>query len=719
MKRPSIRPRPLASLTWPEVEAAGAVAALARRSGLASRSSRETRDLAGWGEGPVPPHFLEERLAAAASALGLEVEPIATSAPEVERLLRCGGPAILQLPGSVGGGLLALAGCVRGALLVVAPDLRVHRLPRAAVLAAARAAHFQESAPEIEKLLDRAEARGRNRERLRAALADRERARSSVAGCWLLRGSPGSALRMDLRELGLVRHGGRFVVFYVISYGLLLASWWALGAGVLQGRLAAPWLAAWALVLLTLIPFRLMSYWSQSQLTVALGTFLKRRLLEGALRLQPEEIRHQGAGQLLGRVLESDAVETLILNGGFLTVVGLIEVALGGSVVFAGSAGLLHGLALLGWVAVTCALGWLYLRDRRRWTAHRIGMTHDLVERLVGYRTRLAQEPRGGWHEDEDRLLATYAEDSMRFDRRKAVLLTLMPRGWLLLSLCALVPAFASAAGTPVALALAVGGTLAAYRGFSKLSEGFGHLAGALISWQVVADLFGAASRPREEGTDWPAATAMASSATDEPLLEGLDLVFRHAGRPRPVLDGLSIRLQPADRVLLEGRSGSGKSTLASLLAGFRLPHSGLLLLGGLDRWTLGERLWRRRVALAPQFHENHVFTETLAFNLLMGRGWPPEPEDLAEAEDLCRELGLGDVLERMPSGLQQIVGETGWQLSHGERSRLFMARALLQRAEVVILDESLAALDPENFEQALDCALRRAPTLLVVGHTL
>jgi ABC-type multidrug transport system fused ATPase/permease subunit len=63
------------------------------------------------------------------------------------------------------------------------------------------------------------------------------------------------------------------------------------------------------------------------------------------------------------------------------------------------------------------------------------------------------------------------------------------------------------------------------------------------------------------------------------------------------------------------------------------------------------------------------------------------------------------------------MVGESGWRLSHGERSRLFIARALLQRAEVVILDESFAALDPETLEKALRCVLKRAPTLLVIAH--
>jgi len=100
-----------------------------------------------------------------------------------------------------------------------------------------------------------------------------------------------------------------------------------------------------------------------------------------------------------------------------------------------------------------------------------------------------------------------------------------------------------------------------------------------------------------------------------------------------------------------------------------------------------------------------------------MGRRWPPRPEDLAEAEAVCAELGLGPLLARMPSGMMQMVGEGGWQLSHGERSRLYLARALLQGAEVVILDESFGALDPETLDQCVDCVYRRAQTLVVIAH--
>ena len=118
------------------------------------------------------------------------------------------------------------------------------------------------------------------------------------------------------------------------------------------------------------------------------------------------------------------------------------------------------------------------------------------------------------------------------------------------------------------------------------------------------------------------------------------------------------------------------------------------------------------------RFHENHIVTESLAFNLLMGRGWPPSADDLEEAEILCRELGLGELLARKPSHLQPLVGETGWQLSpRGEEPRLPRPGTATRRGDLLILDESFAALDPGTLDITLQCALHRAKSLLVVAH--
>ena len=90
---------------------------------------------------------------------------------------------------------------------------------------------------------------------------------------------------------------------------------------------------------------------------------------------------------------------------------------------------------------------------------------------------------------------------------------------------------------------------------------------------------------------------------------------------------------------------------------------------------------------------------------------------DFQAAAEICAELGLGELLERLPAGFQQMVGESGWRLSHGERSRLYIARALLQHADLIILDESFAALDPETLVLAGRGLLASAPTLLVIAH--
>jgi ATP-binding cassette subfamily B protein len=373
----------------------------------------------------------------------------------------------------------------------------------------------------------------------------------------------------------------------------------------------------------------------------------------------------------------------------------------------------------LSWLGLTGLIGWRYVRRHQHWTVARLDLTHDLVECMVGHRTRLAQEAPAHWHDGEDQALTRYLELARLLDRSAAWLMALVPRGWLLLGLLGLAPAFLTGRGSPSALAIGLGGILLAYEACKKLATGLWYLAGAAIAWQQAAPLFHAAARPevatapalvRASGGD----VARAEDAS--PLLEAHALVFRHRDRGEPVLRGCSLRFCAGDRLLLEGPSGGGKSTLATLLTGLRQPETGLLLLGGLDRQTLGTAGWRRVVA-APQFHDNHVFAATFAFNLLMGRRWPPYPEDFAEAEALCGELGLQDLLGRMPAGLLQMVGDTGWQLSHGEQGRLYIARALLQGADVVVLDESFASLDPETLRRALRCVLERAATLLVIAH--
>jgi ATP-binding cassette subfamily B protein len=737
MRPPSSEPAALTALAWPPALAGEALAALARVTAGRRAPALHLKAAEPGCKG------LGERLATLAARLGLEVEAVASSYGQVEQTLRACAPALLALPGADGERLLAVTHGGGGRLQVIGPDLRTGRIAVSEVAQALCRTTEEAAASAIDGMLSRVGLAPRRRARARSLLLrDRLAQAGGLEIGWLLRLAPGESFWRQCRQARLDRTFFAFVGAYTLSYSLLLASWWALGVGVLAGHLVPDALAAWALILLSLVPFRMVSVRSRSRLVIGVGALFRRRLLAGALRLRPDEIRRRGAGQLLGRVIESEAVETLGFTGGFLSMAGLVEVTLAIAVLAAGASPGRAAPLLGAWLLLTLALSWRMLRARRRWTDCRLDMTHALIEQMVGYRTRLVQEERERRHVADDAHLETYLATSRGFDRSRAILLALVPRGWLLAGLAVLAPDLVSGSSSPAALAISLGGILAAYRGLAKCAEGFVHLSGAILSWREAAELFRAAAResghpavlapaaptpqrwcqdqvlPGPTPARLSGAVAEVDPRADEPAaLAAFDLVYRHEDRALPVLDGCTVNIASGDRLLVTGPSGSGKSTLAAVLAGLREPASGLVLLGGLDRPTVGGEDWRRRVALAPQFHENHVFTETLAFNLLMGRRWPPSPGDLVAAEEICRALGLGNLFANMPSGMQQMLGESGWQLSHGERSRLFLARALLQDAEVVILDESLAALDPGNFLQCLDCAVERAPTLLLIAH--
>jgi ATP-binding cassette subfamily B protein len=567
-------------------------------------------------------------------------------------------------------------------------------------------------AEEIERVLIELGIPKRRRVRIRAALA-REVEGPSNGTAWALRTPPGANPWLIAREAGLPWRMGLLAAAHAAEYALWILSWWLLGQGALEGRFDAGWLAGWALLLFTTIPLRAVTSWLQGVVAITAGGLLKERLLVGTLRLDAEQVRKEGAGQLLGRVIESEALESLALSGGFLALIASIELIASVIVLFAGAGGAVHAALLVVWIGFIIVLAWRYYRSNREWAAGRLGLTHDLVERMEGHRTRLAQEDRAKWHAEEDSAVDGYLGRARTMDGRAAWLMALAPRGWLIAGLLGIAPAFVSGSGSPASLAVAIGGMLLAWRALQRLTTGLWNLSGAVIAWKLVAPIFHAAQR--SDGAK--AVGRLAAPLNPDPILDAHELAFRYPGRADPVLRGCTLRVRPGDRLVLQGASGCGKSTFGSLLAGLREPDSGLVLAAGLDRRTLGLEGWRRVVACAPQFHENHVFCGPFAFNLLMGRPGRLSDRDVAEAEEICRELGLGDLLARIPGGIMQMVGETGWQLSHGERSRLFMARALLQQASSIILDESFAALDPESLQLALECLRKRAPAALVIAH--
>jgi ATP-binding cassette subfamily B protein len=293
-----------------------------------------------------------------------------------------------------------------------------------------------------------------------------------------------------------------------------------------------------------------------------------------------------------------------------------------------------------------------------------------------------------------------------------------MPISWMLVSIAAIAKLFVTDPNNPlVEVGFAV--VLLASLEVSELARSLEQLIKAISSWRLIRPIEQGAKRPDEDQPQEQGVTVVrpVDAEAGRLLLNGYGLNFRYPGRDRAILDRVSLKLHVGERILLEGPSGGGKSTFASLLTGYLTPQSGLLFLWGLDKSIVGTDRWRQWVVYVPQFHQNHIISGTLAFNLLMGRRWPPSPTDLEDAETILSELGMGELLEKMPLGLQQRVGERGWYLSHGERSRLYIARALLQQADLIILDESFASLDPENMAIALRTVLKRAKTLMVIAH--
>jgi ATP-binding cassette subfamily B protein len=693
--RLTIMPPQLADALWQEEDLPVLLDALAKAAELETQHA----------ELPTPGGAIDAWMETACAHIGLEAEPLTLRVTELLERLRSAAPAVIR----TGDGYLGLLGIHRrrahlivrdgSTLRVKLCDIEAHLLQpleepiRDEVQSMLRECGLDahENGPALEALL-------------RARLGD-----TIAATCWQLRTPPGAGLWRQLRETGLSWRLHVLLAAHALEYILWLASWRLIGAGALNGRVDSAWMIAWLMLLMTMLPFRLLTTWTQGFLSIGFGGLLRQRILAGALNMDPGQIRREGAGQLLGRALEAETLESLALAGGFNTALAFIEAIFALTIMASGVGGSLQALAFGLCIALATLLGWDACRRRSIWTQERLALTHDLVERMTGHRTRLAQQSPREWHLGEDGAMDTYLNSARGMDRYAGFVTGLVPRAWLFLGLLSLAPAFLAPHPSPAAMAIGIAGSLLGYRALNKMVAGALQVAGAWIAWRQVGPLYRAASQGASPGRFVEPSNGV--------VIDARELSFQYPGREKAVVSGANLTIHPGDRILLEGESGGGKSTFSSLLAGMHDPASGLLLAGGLDRATLGSRAWRRVVTAAPQYHENHVLSGSLAFNLLMGRQWPPSLQDLKEAREVCQELGLGPLLDRMPGGLDQMVGETGWQLSQGERSRLFMARALLQKPSLVVLDETFAALDPENLRQALTCTLRRAKTLLVVAH--
>ncbi|MET9575331.1 ABC transporter ATP-binding protein [Streptomyces massasporeus] len=181
------------------------------------------------------------------------------------------------------------------------------------------------------------------------------------------------------------------------------------------------------------------------------------------------------------------------------------------------------------------------------------------------------------------------------------------------------------------------------------------------------------------------------------------------------VLHGLSFRAEPGQTVALVGSSGAGKSTIAQLMPRLYDTDEGAVRIGGVDVRDLTAGSLRQTLGMVTQ--DGHLFHDTVRANLLLAR--PEAAED--DLWDALRRARLDDLVRSLPDGLDTVVGERGYSLSGGERQRMTIARLLLARQRVVILDEATAHLDNTS-EAAVQEALTEAlegRTAVVIAHRL
>jgi len=238
----------------------------------------------------------------------------------------------------------------------------------------------------------------------------------------------------------------------------------------------------------------------------------------------------------------------------------------------------------------------------------------------------------------------------------------------------------------------------------SKAQRAWQHMAIAESAFWSLHESIEDARAERESNSGRRTATLERSIVLD-------DVGFSHPGKP--VFSGQTLELPAGGLTVLTGPSGSGKTTLIDLIAGLLQPDRGRILIDGVDLAELDRFAWRRQIGYVPQ--DALLVNESVFANITLGA--PGLSRD--DARRALTEAGAMDFVDQLPAGLDTRIGERGGQLSGGQRQRLAIARALVHRPRLLILDEATSNLDAAAEQAVLETIdhPKQRLTLLAVTH--